>query len=41
MLAMATQEQDRWDTYLPFISKAYWATPQESTDITANFLMFG
>ena len=36
MLAMATQEHN-----LPFITMAYWATPQESTSLTPYFLLFG
>ena len=41
MLAMATKEQDHWDTHLPFMTMAYWETPQKSTGITPNVLMFG
>ena len=40
MLVMATQEQDEWDTPFPFIPLVYRATPQESTGIIPNFLMF-
>ena len=41
MIAMATDDQHEWDTCLPFISMAYRATPQESTGMTPNSLMFG
>ena len=38
---MTTEEQQTWDEYLPFLSMAYRATPQDSTGLTPNFLMFG
>ena len=41
MIAMATKDQHEWDTCLPFISMAYRATPQESTGMSPNLLMFG
>ena len=41
MIAMTTKEQENWDEYLPFLSMAYRATPQDSTGLTPNFLMFG
>ena len=41
MIAMATQEQTDWDEQLPFLSMAYRATPQSSTGLSPNYLMFG
>ena len=41
MLAIATEQQKDWDDHLPYISMAYRATPQASTDFSPNFLMFG
>ena len=41
MIAMTTQNQVNWDEQLPFLSMAYRATPQSSTGLSPNFLMFG
>ena len=41
MIAMTAETQDEWDENLPFLSMAYRATPQASTGLTPNFLMFG
>ena len=41
MIAMATKDQHDWDEHLPFLSMAYRATPQDSTGLTPNFLMYG
>ena len=41
MIAMVTKDQHDWDEHLPFLSMAYRATPQESTGLTPNFLMYG
>ena len=41
MIAMTTQSQVNWDEHLPFISMAYRATPQCSTGLSPNFMMFG
>ena len=41
MVAMSTREQREWDEYLPFLSMAYRATPQDSTGLSPNFLMYG
>ena len=41
MIAMTTQNQSNWDEHLPFLSMAYRATPQCSTGLSPNFLMFG
>ena len=41
MIAMTTKEQQNWDEHLPFLSMAYRATPQDSTGLTPNFLMYG
>jgi transposase InsO family protein/predicted aspartyl protease len=41
MIAMTTDEQENWDEYLPFLTMAYRATPQESTGLSPNFMMFG
>ena len=41
MLAIAADKQDDWDEYLPYISMAYRATPQESSGFSPNYLMFG
>ena len=41
MIATVTREQDDWDTCLPYITMAYRSTPQESTGLTPNLLMFG
>ena len=41
MVAMTTEEQENWDEHLPFLSMAYRATPQDSTGLTPNYLMFG
>ena len=38
---MTAEAQDEWDENLPFLSMAYRATPQASTGLTPNFLMFG
>ena len=41
MIAMVTEEQHEWDEHLPFIAMAYRATPQASTGVTPNYMMFG
>ena len=41
MVAMSADDQADWDERLPFISMAYRATPQTSTGLSPNFLMFG
>ena len=41
MIAMTASDQHNWDEHLPFLSMAYRATPQSSTGLTPNFLMFG
>ena len=41
MLAIAADQKKDWDDYLPYIAMAYRATPQESTQFSPNFLMFG
>ena len=41
MVAMMTEDQKEWDEYLPFLSMAYRTTPQDSTGLTPNFLMYG
>ena len=41
MIAMTAKEQTDWDEVIPFLTMAYRSTPQESTGMTPNFLMFG
>ena len=41
MLAMVTEQQEKWDEYLPYIMMAYRATPHATTKLTPNYLMFG
>ena len=41
MIAMSARDQSNWDEHLPFISMAYRATPQCSTGLSPNYLMFG
>ena len=41
MIAMVTEDQCEWDEHLPFISMAYRATPQATTGLSPNYLMFG
>ena len=41
MIAMTSQNQSNWDEHLTFISMAYRATPQSSTGLSPNFMMFG
>ena len=42
MMAMNVKDhQELWDEQLAFSAMAYRATPQESTGITPNFMMFG
>ena len=41
MIAMATKDQHDWDDHLPFLSMAVRATPQDSTGLTPNYLMYG
>ena len=38
---MSTREQANWDEQLPFLSMAYRATPQSSTGLSPNYMMFG
>ena len=41
MVAMSADDQADWDEHLPFISMAYRATPQTSTGLSPNFMMYG
>ena len=41
MIAMSAESQTEWDVNLPFLSMAYRATPQASTGLSPNYLMFG
>ena len=41
MIAMVTDDQHEWDEHLPFISMAYRSTPQATTDLSPNYMMFG
>ena len=41
MIAMTVDEQHQWDEHLPFISMAYRATPQATTGLTPNYMMYG
>ena len=41
MLVAYSKEQDSWDTLLPQLMTAFWATPHFTTEETANLLMFG
>ena len=38
---MVTEDQVEWDEHLPFISMAYRSTPQATTGLSPNYLMFG
>ena len=40
MIATTTKEQTEWDMCLPYITMAYRATPQASTGMTPNLLMY-
>ena len=40
MIAMTVDKQANWDEYLQFLSMAYRATPQASTGLTPNYLMY-
>ena len=41
MIAMVTDDQCEWDEHLPFISMAYRSTPQATTGLSPNYMMFG
>ena len=41
MIAMTSKDQHNWDEHLPFLTMAYRATPQDSSGLTPNFLMYG
>ena len=36
-----SDDQSEWDLYLPFLTAAYRATPQDSSQLTPNLLMLG